>query len=129
MQQTYLLPGECMELNDLGLKSRSESFWTLKAGELCWDFSCKHADPMGLYEDHAMPVSIRPEVQRQIPAYSVTELIDKIPDVFISRLNGIYQITGGEEIISTPVKDKELGRAVFKMIYILLKERKLQPEK
>lgn len=84
-------------------------------------------DPMGMYEalpTEALPVLVAPAESKRLPAYSIADLLNIIPNVMISKIDNIWEVAT-DTIFNMYDRKESLQEAVFTVVLELLKKQML----
>lgn len=126
--KTFISPANAKILLDRGV-SATTTFHYRKMHDGIYAIFSNDLDYLGMYSDDMLPDTISRDKSTDLPAYSIAELLQAIPGVFMSESAGVYSITGDSSYVKGVIYDRDLGTAVTRMIVALIDAKRMDPKK
>lgn len=124
--QQYTTHMQSIELLSYGLTQHTEAYWVIYQDA---DPILIHRsfDPYGMYDaipETALPKLVAPVSCKRLPAYSITDLLNIIPNVMLSKIGNTWEVAT-DTIFNMYSQKESLNEAVFTVARELLRKELL----
>ena len=125
--KNYVSPRHCQALTDAGFGGINKFFWKVYLSDIILDTNVFDIDKY--YEEGNLLVDYIAPLKMRLPAYTIKEIEEQLPDYCLCKQDGGYEIMLDGKYNVDPITNVRLADAFALMLLAMLKKRLIDPLK